>query len=423
MRFLVGVCVAALAVTACASDDATQPDEGASLRVFGNYRDGDAEAFRLVLDRFTQQTGIETTYVGTAAFAQRIVERVRDGDPPDVALFPQPAILAEMARSGHLVPLGSELEEALVRRYSEWALSLGSVEEAVFGVPYRVSVKSLVWYRPGVFAAQGYAIPETWDELTNLTAQMVADGFTPWCLGMEAFGATGWVGTDWIEDIVLRGSGPELYDRWAAGAVPFDDVRIRGAFEEFGSIALTPGLVAGGRRAILTVPALDAIQPMFDTQPGCLMTRQGSFQEGALPEGIEVGPEEDVYVFVLPPMDPGSAPVLVSGEIAAAFSDSEEARALMAFLATPQAGAPWAERGGYTSPLVDFDLSLYGTEFERDLGEFVRQAEVVRFDGSDLMPPAVGTGTFWQGMVGYVAGEPLASVLDSIQAGYDASEP
>jgi alpha-glucoside transport system substrate-binding protein len=252
---------------------------------------------------------------------------------------------------------------------------------------------------------------------------MIADGFTPWCLGMESFGATGWVGTDWVEDIILRFSGPEFYDQWTAGAVGFGDDRVRDAFEEFGAIALTPGWVAGGRRAVLTVPALDAIQPMFDDPPGCLLTRQGSFQEGALPAGIEVGPQGDVDVFVLPPVDPGSAPLLVSGEIAAAFTDSDEARALVGFLASPEAGAPWAIRGGYTSPLQGFDSALYGSELERRLGELVSGADIVRFDGSDLMPPEVGTGTFWRGIVDYVAGEPLDTVLETIQAGYGDATP
>jgi alpha-glucoside transport system substrate-binding protein len=157
---------------------------------------------------------------------------------------------------------------------------------------------------------------------------------------------------------------------------------------------------------------------MFSDPPGCLLTRQASFQEGALPDEVTVGPEGDVDIFVLPPMETGTAPLLASGEVAATFSDSDEAQALVAFLATPESGVPWAAVGGYTSPHTGFDATVYGSELERRLDALVRASDVVRFDGSDLMPPAVGTGTFWRGMIDYVAGGALDRILTDIQAGY-----
>lgn len=414
---------AVLAATACSSGSAGNANDPPDLRVFGNYRNADAAAFRTVLDRFTRETGIATSYVGTAAFATRIGERLREGDRPDVALFPQPAILSEVAAQGFLVPFDGELAETVRGAYGDWALALGSLDGLLYGAPYRVSVKSLVWYPPGIFAERGYEVPATWEQLRTLTDRMVRDGFTPWCLGMESFGATGWVGTDWIEDIVLRLPGPEVYDRWTEGDVPFTDEQIRAAFTEFGGMVLAPGRVAGGARAILSVPVLDAIAPMFADPPECLLTRQGSFQETALPSGTELGPSGDVDVFVLPPAGGGEAPLLVSGEIAAMFTDSAEARALIAYLASPESGVPWAATGGYNSPHAAFDLSAYGSRFERRLGELLGEADVIRFDGSDLMPPTVGTGTFWRGMVDLVAGSPLDSVLTAIQAGYEQSPP
>lgn len=413
----------ALAATACTSSTPVASDGEQVLRVFGNYRGADAEAFRMVLDEFTRQTGIATSYVGTAAFAARIQDRVRNGDPPDVALFPQPAILAEMARAGFLVALDGDAAAAVEEGYADWAVDLVTVDEELYGAWFRLSVKSLVWYPPSVFAAQGYEIPTTWDELEALIDQMMRDGFTPWCLGMESFGATGWVGTDWVEDLVLRLHGPEVYDQWASGMVSFTDERIRAAFAEFGRVAFEPGQVAGGRRAILSVAALAAINPMFDDPPGCLLTRQASFQEGELAEEVTIGPEGDVDIFVLPPVESLAPPLLASGEIAASFTDSDEALALVTYLATPKSGEPWAAVGGYTSPHVGFDSAKYSSEFQRRLHDLVREAEVVRFDGSDLMPPAVGTGTFWRGMIDYVAGVQLDRVLADIQAGYPEDAP
>ncbi len=423
LRFLTWLLAIVAIATACSSDAESNEHSDRVVRVFGVYRKGEADGFRQVLARFTEETGIATSYVGTAAFAQRIRERVHEGDPPDVALFPQPAILAEMARAGFLTPLEGELGATVRDGYSQGVLELATVDGTLYGAWFRLNVKSLVWYPPRVFAEQGYQIPASWNELLLLTAQMRGDGFTPWCLGMEAFNATGWVGTDWIENIVLRLHGPDVYDQWTAGAISFTDHRIREAFTLFGEIALTPGQVAGGTRSILTVPAFRAIDPMFDDPPGCLFTRQTSAQSAELPTGVRLGPEGDVDVFVLPPIHDEEAPLLAAGEVAAAFSTSDEALALVSYLADPRSGEPWARLGGYNSPHKDFDVTTQGNAFEAQLAELVEEADVVRFDGSDLMAVAVGTGTFWQGMIDYVAGTDLDSVLINIQRGYGPLPP
>lgn len=408
------------AVGACSGDDEGLTDEPDAVRIFGVYLNEDAEAFRTVLDQFTADTGIEVDYVGSAAFADRINERVREGDPPDVALFPQPAILHEMARDGVLAPLPDELADTVTAAYRPEIGDLGVVDGAVYGAPFRVSLKSLVWYRTDVFASEGYAVPTTWDEMVALTALMVADGYTPWCVGMEAFNASGWVGTDWIEDIILRQQGPDFYDRWVEGEVGFPDDRVTEAFETFGDLLLTPGTVVGGTRGILSAPALGSILPMFDDPPGCLMNRQSSVVESVIPPGSMIADGGVADVLVLPPVAGGPAPLILGGDTAAAFNDDPGTLAVMAYLADPSSGEPWARTGGYNSPHAGFDETAYGTGFEQQVAEFISEAEVVRFDGSDQMPSPVGTGTFFTGMLDYVAGIDLTTVLPEIQAGWDA---
>ncbi len=414
------VALAFLALVAGCTGQGEQPDsfDGREVRVFGNYRGLQAEDFRLVLDEFTARTGIKASYVGTANFAGRIQERVRDGDPPDVALFPQPAILADLAEDGFIQPLSNETEAAVEANYPDGVLEVMRSNGTLYGVWYRASVKSLVWYPPERFAELGYSVPTSWEGLLELTDRMADDGHTPWCLGMEAFGATGWVGTDWIEDIVLRFYGPAVYDQWVAGDISFTDPRIQEAFQRFGDIALRPGWVVGGTRGVLTIPAMRAIDPMLDDPPGCLMTRQGSFQIFDLPPETATGGDRDLDFFVLPPPESGLAPILAAGEIAATFTGTTEAHELLAFLATPEAAKPWADAGGFTSPQSGLAEDLYASDFDRRVANLIVDAEVVRFDGSDLMPPEVGTGTFWDGVVDYMSGSPLPDVLLRIQDGF-----
>lgn len=419
---IVALTIVLAALAACSTDaeDVSAPDETVVLEVFTNYRGAEAEAFREVLAGFTERTGIETRLIGTAAFAARLPERVRDGDPPDVALIPQPALLAELARDDRIAPLDlPEVQDTLL----PGAAAVGIVDGQRYGVWYRLSVKSLVWYPPAAFAEAGYEPPATWFELLGLSQRIERDGVPPWCIGIESFGATGWVGTDWVEDLVLRLHGTEVYDGWAAGRIPFTDDRIRDAFEAFTTVALTEGGVAGGPRAILTTPALDAVLPMLEDPPGCLLSRQASFQVGDLPEGTEVGPEGDLNVFVLPDDEEGPPPLVAAGEIAAAFNRSPEALELVAYLADPGAGEAWARRGGFTSPHATFDATTYTQSFDRQVAGLVADAEVVRYDASDQMPTEIGTGAFWTGIVDLVSGAPLDRVLTEIEAARPAASP
>ena len=106
--------------------------------------------------------------------------------------------------------------------------SNGIVNGAMYAVPFDASVKSLVWYSPKMFAAKGYLVPQTWDQMVALSDKIAADpsGIKPWCAGVASGAATGWTATDWLEEVVLRQAGPDVYDQWIAHTVKFSDPQI-----------------------------------------------------------------------------------------------------------------------------------------------------------------------------------------------------
>ncbi|MEM9164592.1 MAG: ABC transporter substrate-binding protein, partial [Cyanobacteria bacterium P01_F01_bin.4] len=337
----------ALFFTSCLSEPSTNGNDAETVTILGSLTGVGQDIIEEAVAPFTEETGIEVIYEGTDAFATVLPIRVEGGDKPDIALFPQPGLMADLANEGALVPLDEFIAPDTLAYAPGW-IELGSVEDELYGIWMRADPKSLVWYNPQAFEAAGYEIPQTWTALIALSDQIVADGKTPWCLGMESGDATGWVGTDWIENILLSTAGTEVYDQWVAHEIPFNAPPVKQAAETFGEIALNPDYVVGGATGIVSIPFGDSPAPLFDDPPGCYLHRQASFITDFLPEGLTPG--ENVSVFLLPSVNPDiDTPLLTGGIVFGQLNDTPAARALMAYLASTTPHEIWAARG-YISP-------------------------------------------------------------------------
>lgn len=396
-----------------------EPEKAKVVTVFGAFPGEEAARFEATIKPFEDRTGIDVQYEYSKEFETLIFVRVEGGDPPDVAALPQPGLMKNFAAKGALVPLWPKIISKIKKNYAPVWKELGSYEDTPYGVFHRVNVKSLVWYPKEAWEKAGYSIPKTWDELKALMEKMVKEGKVPWTIGVESGGATGWAATDWIEDIMLRTAGPEVYDQWVNHEIPFNDPRVKRAFELMGEIWLNPQYAYGGPTYILTTNFGNAPNVMFEEPPKALMHRQGNFIASFFPEKIRANLEEEVGVFGFPSIDPKwGTPVLGGGDQFVMFNDRPEVRAFMEYLATGESAEAWARSGGAIFPHKDQNMDAYSTPLERAQAELLLKAKVFRFDASDLMPAEVGAGTFWTGVVDYVSGVDLDSVLDAIEASW-----
>ena len=262
-------------------------------------------------------------------------------------------------------------------------------------------------------------MPETMEDLKALTEQMVADGATPWCIGLGSGGATGWPATDWVEDMMLRTQPPEVYDQWTTNEIPFDDPRVVAAIEEFGWFARNDDFVDGGATAVASTDFRDSPKGLFSSPPKCYMHRQASFIPVFFPEGTEPGTADFFYFPPFADKDLGN-PVLGGGTLFAITKDSEAAQAFMEFLKTPISHEIAMSDWSFLTPLKGVNTDVFPDDTLKGQNEILLGATTFRFDGSDLMPGAIGAGTFWTGMVDYVGGADAAEVAAESQKAWDA---
>ena len=401
--------------------------DGEQVTVFGPWLGPDQKTVENVLAYFAEATGADVKYVGSDSFEQQILIDAEAGSAPNVAVFPQPGLAADMAQRGFLTPLGSDTGDWLSENYAagqSW-VDLGTYPNAagdleLFGFFFKVDVKSLVWYSPENFEDAGYEVPESMEELKALTDQIVEDGETPWCIGLGSGGATGWPATDWVEDMMLRTQSPQVYDQWVSNEIPFDDERVIAAIDEFGAFARNDDYVAGGASVVASTDFRDSPKGIFSSPPQCYMHRQASFIPAFFPEGTVVGEDADFFYFPAYAEKDLGKPVLGAGTVFAITKDSPGARALIEFLKSPIAHEVWMAQTGFLTPHKGVNPDLYANDTQRRMGDILLNATTFRFDGSDLMPGGVGAGTFWTGMVDYTGGKPAAEIAKSIQESWDA---
>jgi len=381
---------------------------GTVVTMAGPFTDNDAVVFDASIKDFEDRTGIDIQYSGSKEFEASITIAIDGGNAPDIVDFPQPGLLAYSVRKGQAIDLSTVINpDWLEENYSQAWLNMGTMEgpdgPITAGIWARANGKSSVWYNKAEFDAAGYQIPETWDELMALTEQIASDGDTPWCIGIESGAATGWAMTDWIEDVMLRTTSLENYDRWVAGELKFDSPEVRNAIDIVTEIWFNDAYVYGGRAAIPTTFFGDAPRPMFDVPPKCWLHRQGNFITTFFPEGLVAG--EDYDFFYLPPIDPQyGKPVLGAGDIYAMFNDRPEVRAVIEYFSMGESLKGWVEAGGAIAVQKDASLDWYGDPVTRNVAIMIQNATSFRFDASDLMPGAVGAGSFWKYMTDYVSG-------------------
>jgi alpha-glucoside transport system substrate-binding protein len=399
--------------------------DGQSISIFGPWRGEDQVLVESMLAYFTAASGVKVNYSSSEGYEQQIVIDAQAGSPPDVAVLPQPGLIGDLAAKGLILPLGDATTAWLSENYGagpSWA-ALGTYKgpdgtPALYAFPYKADVKSLVWYSPDNFADAGYTVPTTMEELKALTEKIVADGGTPWCIGLGSGGATGWPATDWVEDMMLRTQSPETYDKWVTNELPFNSPEVVAAIDEFGYFAKTDANVAGGAAAVASTDFRDSPKGLFSSPPACYMHHQASFIPSFFPEGTKLGTDADFFYFPAYAGKDLGSPVLGAGTLAFIMKESEGARAFIEFLKTPIAHEVWMAQTGFVTPYKAVNVDLYGSDALKKQGEILANATTFRFDASDLMPGGVGAGTFWTGMVDFVGGKSAQEVADAIQASW-----
>jgi alpha-glucoside transport system substrate-binding protein len=416
---IVAVAVAASVVvlpTANAADEVT---------IFGAFSGDQQKGFEAELNAFGAANGIKISYTALASYDTDIRVKVKAGQAPNIGIWPQPGGLLEY--SAVLEPIDTlksvdlaGIKKTLVPGWSNLAVKGGKT----YGLPVSANVKSLVWYNPANFKAAGLKVPKTDAAMTKLTNTIKSKklGF-PWCIGIESGGATGWAATDWMEEYVLRYGGEAQYTAWWKGKLPWSSPTVQKAAAKFASVALTPGNVNGGGKAIAATSFGETSKLFATDKSKCFMLRQGSFITGLFPDAVKAEYQANnfsrVGVFKLPAPAGTTDAVLGGGDLAGAFDANPATQKVMNFILSDKLGQGemFATYPAYLSAHKTFPSAGYKNPITKRIAVLLSTSKLFGFDGSDLAP-AVVNATQWTELTNWMAGK---KTLKQAFAAIDAS--
>ncbi|MFF1873558.1 ABC transporter substrate-binding protein [Kitasatospora herbaricolor] len=407
----------------CAQFQPYAGHSGTKVTMFASILSPESDNLEKSWADFSKCTGIKISYEGSNDFESQLPVRVTGGNAPDFAIIPQPGLLAQMVKTGKVVkpPAGTVANED---RWSPVWKTYGSVNGTFYAAPMSANMKSLVWYSPKTFKDAGIEVPKTWADLMAASDKLAkAGGAKPWCGGIGSGTATGWPATDWLEEIVLGSYGGEVYDQWVEHKVKFSDEKITTAMQTLAGWMQNPAWVNGGIgdvKSIATTTFQDAGAPILAGK--CAMLQQASFYKAQWPKGTKVAADGDVFAFHLPAVNPAVPnPVEGGGEFLAAFSDRPEVQAVQNYLSS----SDWASSrvktaSGWVSANQGVDKSLYTDPIDQlSASKLTDPTATFRFDASDLMPAAVGSGQEWKSLTAWFAeGQSIQRVTADIDAAW-----
>ncbi len=405
---------------AAGSSESTQTGGkvGGSVSVLGVWGGQELDIFNSMIAPFQDKTGIKVEFEGTRDLDAVLTTRVAAGNPPDLAALPGPGKMAEFARQGKMVDLSGVLDLAAMKKaYAQSWLDLGSVDGKLVGIFTKASLKGLIWYDPKNIQAAGVKLPTTWDQLLSTSQAIAAKGATPWAVGVESGAASGWTGTDWLENIFLHMYGPDKYKAWYDGKLAWSSPEMKSVWQAWGKIVADPKMTYGGSQYELSTNFGSAFTPVFQTPPAAYFHFQATFIQSFIQKQYpDLKPVDDFNFFGFPSIDPKYAKAVeIAGDLFGMFKKTPQSTALITYVTSADAQDFWVKPANGISPNRAVPLTDYPDPLSKGAAQILTSADIAVFDASDMMPSKMNTA-FWSAIMSYLANP---DQLDSILADLD----
>jgi len=355
-----------------------------SITFDGIWTGAEAKSIQAVIDQFNKTyPDVHVNYKPVGDNLPTVVgTALAGGHPPDIADVAQPGLIQEWVDKGALKPI-QYASATIHKNFEPGFVNLGVYNHKLYGIVFKPGNKSTVWYNAHAFKNAGAKAPKTWNDMLKAASIVKSSGTTPFSIG----GADGWTLTDLFENIYLREAGPAKYVQLTKHQIKWTDGSVITALRTMGQV-LNGASVAGGTSGAVQTDFPTSVNNVWQNPPKAAMVIEGDFVPGVATVKAKAG--TDFGEFAFPAINNSAASVLLSGDSIVAFRDTPAIRAFINYLATPEALATWAKRGGFATANKNVKPSVYPDAVTRQTASAIASAKNVAFDMSDQQPGAFG---------------------------------
>ena len=317
-----------------------------------------------------------------------------------IAIIPNPQGVTNLAERNLLYSLNSlVIDDSLIENvYPKHLIDIVSVDQEIFAGWTRLFPNSLIWYDISKIKKYENIKFENFNNLILETKKIADNGESPWCANSESSASTGWIQTNWLEDIILTKYGPEIYDRWSKLEIKASNIKIYNSMKVVGDFIFYQNLIQGGDRGIIDKEFRNLPQVLLNDENSCFLSWSGHYFRYYIQDDYEYGVDFGVSNF--PPINYKNTIVGIGDSLVLLKNDSISKNIISKILSS-DFGEKWAsyENTEYISANKNFNKANINNELTKYEFEVVHKAlndDLFRYDASEIMPRPIGSNLLWK---------------------------
>ena len=381
--------------------------EKVDVTIYGPYFGFEEQYFQKELDLISEEMNITIKYYPNVDVETYIVDNEGEDNSPDIAIMPNPQGVTNLGERSLVLPIEKHFSSSYLESiYPQHLIDINTslLTNINYGAWLRLFPNSLIWYNVDKYEAIGSPEISSYEELLKITKSIANEGKEPWCLDRASGVATGWIPSNWIEDILLTRYGPEVYDDWWTLEIKASSDEMLSVFKDVGDLIFSENFVFGGNKRIIQKEFRNLPKVLMDPSTPCIFIWGGHYSTIYFPDQYSYKNDYDFFLF--PPINYKNSVVGI-GDSLVVLNDDPVVWAVMEKLLHKNFGIYWMnqEDSTFIPANINSNIENIKNPLTKKESIIIREAQsknLFKFDASELMSRPIGADYLWSMLRRYI---------------------
>ena len=364
----------------------------------------DLEYFKDELKNIEDSTGLKIKYETYSDIETHIIENLNSAI--DIAIIPNPQGAVNLGERGIVKSIGNILTEEEMNNYFSTHLQEITTSRNTnknYGAFFRLFPNTMIWYSIEKFEAIGSPEFKTYEDILSYTNNYSKDGKNLWCLDIESGASTGWIATNWLEDIILTEYGVEVYDEWTNQDILSSSDEILNSINSIGKLVFAENAVYGTNKRIVRKEFRNNYNNLLNKNVDCVFSWGGHYASFYMPQDKKFGKDYDFFKF---PSTNNMNSMVGIGDVVTILNYSNATQEVFNAIIDESFGQNWMNKPDATYiPANKLNQNLIANPLTEKEAKLIKQSlneNTFSYDASELMERKIGADALWEALTNYI---------------------